>query len=168
VIRKATVDDCLDLAALSLQVWLHTYATQGLRAKISQYALSTFTQEHFITLINDATCAVWVYIQDDHLVGYIKVDLLAQFNGNENGYEVATLYVSEHFQGRGVGRQLLAHIESQHGKPYWLSTWVNNHQAIDFYRNLGFQWIGELNFELEGEMHQNHVFKRTEGRSTCN
>ena len=42
MIRKALQSDCLDLAALSLQVWLHTYATKGIRSQISQYALSHF------------------------------------------------------------------------------------------------------------------------------
>jgi len=38
MIRQAEQRDCLDLAALSLQVWLHTYAMKGLRTQISQYA----------------------------------------------------------------------------------------------------------------------------------
>ncbi len=33
MIREAKPEDCVDLAVLSLQVWLHTYATKGIREK---------------------------------------------------------------------------------------------------------------------------------------
>ncbi|MEH6532839.1 MAG: N-acetyltransferase [Photobacterium frigidiphilum] len=158
MIRKAMLSDCLDLAALSLQVWLHTYATQGVRAQISRFALSTFTEHHFQQLLANSTNEVWLYENDEHLVGYVVVDLLSHFNDATHGYEVTTLYISEHFQGQGIGRQLLEHITAQHGLPFWLSTWVNNQKAIEFYRYLGYQIIGELNFDLDGELHKNHVF----------
>ncbi|MEZ8297625.1 N-acetyltransferase family protein [Vibrio splendidus] len=161
MIRKARVSDCLDLAALSMQVWLHTYATQGLRRKISHYALSTFTENYFQQIINNMACETWVYIKDEHLVGFIVVDLKSYFKDETNGYEVTTLYVSEHFQGQGVGRQLLDQIKNQHGLPYWLSTWVNNHNALNFYENLRFKLIGELSFDLDGELHENHVLSYT-------
>ncbi len=86
------------------------------------------------------------------------MDLESFFNNENNGYEVTTLYVSQHFQGQGIGRQLLDMVKTQHGLPFWLSTWVHNCQAIDFYRNLGFKVIGKLNFDLNGELHDNHVF----------
>lgn len=155
------LSDSLDLAALFLQVWLHTYATQGLRTSISHYALSTFTEHYFQQVLNNSACETWVYIKQDHLVGFIVADLKSYFNDKTNGYEVTTLYVSEHFQGQGIGRQLLEQIKIQHGLPYWLSTWVNNYQAITFYDKLGLKVIGEINFDLDGELHENHVFSKT-------
>lgn len=161
MIRKARKSDCLDLAALSLQVWLQTYATKGMRTQISHYALSTFTENYFQKILNKGSCEVWVYIEDEHLVGFVSVDMKSIFNDETYGYEVTTLYVSEHFQGQGIGRQLLNEIKTQHGAPYWLSTWINNHKAINFYRNLGFKVVGELNFDLKGELHKNYVFSNT-------
>lgn len=158
MIRKAQKSDCLNLAALSLQVWLQTYATEGLRLKISQYALSTFTELHFQTILSNDPCDIWVYIKEDHLVGFAAVDLASHFNDNANGFEVTTLYVSEHFQGQGIGRQLLDKIKAHYGLPFWLSTWVHNFKAIHFYNNLQFSIIGHLNFDIDGELHENYVF----------
>ena len=166
MIRKARPSDCLDLAALSLQVWLHTYAIQGLRAKLSHYALSTFTEHHFQQILSNPACQIWVYRQEEHLVGFISVDLDSTFNDEDYGYEVTTLYVSEHFQGQGVGSKLLDEVKVQHGASFWLSAWVNNQKAIDFYQKYGFKNVGELNFELEGELHQNHVFCYSDAAST--
>ncbi|WP_102794560.1 GNAT family N-acetyltransferase [Bowmanella denitrificans] len=156
MIRKALKSDCLGLAALSLQVWLHTYAKQGIRPQISQYALSTFTEEHFIRLLERESIDIRVFEEDSHLIGFVVADLNARFDSLA-GYEIATLYVSQHFHGKGVGRQLLKEIESVHGLPFWLSTWVHNQDAIGFYQKLGFNIVGELNFNLQGELHRNHV-----------
>lgn len=160
MIRKALPSDCLNLAALSLQVWLHTYAPQGIRSSLSQYALSTFTEEYFIKLLETESVDIRVFEQDSHLIGFIVADLNSTFEGC-SGYEIVTLYVSQHFHGKGVGRQLLKEIENAHGWPYWLSAWVNNHDAIGFYHKLGFNIVGELTFNLEGEQHRNHVFAYT-------
>lgn len=160
MIRQAQKRDCINLAALSLQVWLQTYATGGLRLKISQYALSTFTELHFLEILHNKSCDIWVYIKEDHLVGFVAVNLASHFNNNDNanGFEVTTLYVSEHFQGQGIGRQLLDKVKEQYGLSFWLSTWIHNFKAINFYNNLNFSLIGQLNFNIDGELHENHVF----------
>lgn len=158
MMRKAEQKDCLNLAALSMQVWLDTYATQGLRVPISQYVLSTFTEGYFRRLLKEETLDLRVYEQDDHLVGFIVVDLASDFDDSARyGYEITTVYVSRHFQGQGIGRELLEHITCLHGSPFWLSVWVNNEAAISFYRHLGFQDVGETTFELKGEVHSNIV-----------
>lgn len=159
MIRKAIQSDCSNLAALSLQVWLHTYATNGIRQQISHYALSTFTEKHFIELLEQTSIDIRIYEEAGRLMGLVVVDLDSTFNGKaETGYEVVHLYVSQHAQGRGIGSQLLKEIECLHGLPIWLTTWVKNNGAIEFYKKLGFHIIGELNFNLEGELHRNHVF----------
>ncbi len=157
MIRKATQDDCVNLAVLSLQVWLHTYANQGIRTKISNYVLSTYTENYYQDLLNKPDCPIWVYIKDEHLVGFISVDLSSDFGESLSGYEVTTLYVSEHFHGQGIGKKLLEKVKCQYGTPLWLSTWIENEKAIKFYRKEGFEIIGELNFDLDGEEHENHV-----------
>ncbi|EIZ0312237.1 GNAT family N-acetyltransferase [Vibrio parahaemolyticus] len=158
MIRKAEITDCMNLAALSLQVWLHTYATQGLCSQISSYVLSNFTENHFVNLINNHAVDIRVFEKDSHLIGFIVVDLESKFEASvDTGFEVATLYVSEHFHGIGVGRQLIQEVKRLHGVPFWLSTWTENHDALGFYDKLGFEIVGELHFSLDGELHQNHV-----------
>ena len=157
MIRKATPDDCLNLAALSLQVWLDTYATEGLRNNISSYVISTFTEGYFLQQISRPAYNIWVFVEGEHLLGFIAVDLESEYEDKQSGYEIETLYVSRHFQGRGIGSQLLKQIESIYGSPFWLSVWVNNNLAISFYKKQKFKLVGEINFELDGELHKNHV-----------
>lgn len=158
MIRKAEQTDCLNIAALSLQVWLHTYAVNGVREKISQYALSTFTESRFSKLLGGSSHDILVYEKDDRLLGIVVVDLESKFNGSaETGYEIVNIYVSQHAQGRGIGSKFLKEIERLHGLPFWLSTWVENYGAVEFYKKYGFSIIGELNFNLQGELHRNYV-----------
>jgi len=51
MIREANESDCINLAALSLEVWLSTYSIDGIRTENSQYALSTFTEKYFKKLL---------------------------------------------------------------------------------------------------------------------
>ena len=43
VIRSAVAQDAEQIAALGMQVWLHTYATAGVSREMAQYVLKEFT-----------------------------------------------------------------------------------------------------------------------------
>lgn len=45
--------DAANLAALSIEVWLHTYARDGIRQAFSDYVLREFTAERFAAHIAD-------------------------------------------------------------------------------------------------------------------
>ena len=158
MIRHASVEDNRNLAALSIQVWLNAYAKQGIRAEISKYVLSTFTEQHYNDLYRDPKYRILVYIESNHLVGFVTINLESFFKDKSNGYEVVTLYVHDCFQGKGIGRFLLSEIKEQFGPAFWLSTWICNTAAIRFYNHMKFRDIGHLYFKLENERHENRVF----------
>ena len=79
------------------------------------------------------------------------------FENKINGYEIDTLYVQEHFQGQGLGKEMLLQMAKYFGDTYWLSTWVYNLSAIAFYKYLGFEDIGKIMFHLGDELHENRV-----------
>ena len=158
MIRKANKTDSINLAALSIQVWLHTYASEGIRKEISSFALKTFTEEYFNNLLNDPNYRILVFIKENHLVGYILAHLDSFWQDQSNGYEVDKLYVQEHFQGKGIGRKLLSELAVRYGGTFWLSTWVHNEKAINFYKHFGFIDIGHTYFELDkDELHENRI-----------
>ncbi|RXJ74415.1 N-acetyltransferase [Veronia nyctiphanis] len=162
MIRSATLSDCLNITALSLQVWLDSYTLQGIRKEISQYVLDTLTVEHFERLLQQKEKRVLLYEKDQHLVGLLILDLSSKFvDKPDAGYEIETLYVSRHFQGQDIGRALLQEAVSGYGSPMWLSTWIHNTPALAFYERLGFTIIGEVSFLLDGETHANHVLAYT-------
>ena len=157
MIRAASRQDCLNLAALSIQVWLDTYAREGVRAVIADYVMSNFTRQQFEQLLQHPGYRTLVCVDDDHLLGYVVVNLESTFERSAHGFEIDTLYVQPQQQGRGVGRQLLAEVVRLYGERFWLSTWIHNEAAIGFYNRLGFAEIGRLDFHLGDERHENLV-----------
>jgi diamine N-acetyltransferase len=162
MIRVATAIDANNLAALSIQVWLHTYAKTGLRSALSDYVLAEYTPEKIAERLGDENQVFMVYEQDAHLVGYLRLLLDSPCPTDPNSrVEIATLYVQEHFIGRGIGSNLLEYTFdfcSKHGiNGVWLSVNHENARAISFYDRHQFQRNGSIFFHLENEQHENFV-----------
>ncbi|NQU66664.1 MAG: GNAT family N-acetyltransferase [Candidatus Marinimicrobia bacterium] len=157
MIRTAKQEDSTNLAALSIQVWLHTYAIDGIRIEISEFVMSNFTMKHFENLVSSPMRRTLVYILEDHLVGYIMINLESYWQDKSNGFEIEKFYIQEHFQGKGIGRKLLSEVSNLFGCSYWLSVWVHNVKAIEFYKHFGFRDSGRVEFVLGNESHENRV-----------
>ena len=157
-VREIAEQDCENLAALSMYVWLHTYAKDGIRDNISKFVLSTFTGNKFRETVKSSTKSGFAALSNEHIIGVVIVDLESRFRKTSTfGYEIETLYVHPGFQGRGVGRMLLDRLGTSIGSRSWLTTWVQNYDAIEFYKKNGYQIVGEVEFKLLNESHLNHV-----------
>jgi ribosomal protein S18 acetylase RimI-like enzyme len=154
MIREAIESDCINLAALSLEVWLQTYCVDGIRTENSKYALSTFTEEHFRKLIIDPKYKLLVFIEGIYLRGYALINLESRFESEENGFEIEKLYVQGFFRGQGIGQNLLSEIINRYGNRFWLYTWVRN-KSIEFYKKFGFKDIGQ--YETPGPSQNKRV-----------
>lgn len=157
MIRKALPKDCKNLAALSIQVWLNTYARDGINTIVTDYVLDTLTEQHFVKKLADSNYQLYVFVEGDNLLGFIAIDLNSFWKGAENGFEIDTLYIQNRQQGKGIGRALLRHVSEQHGNCYWLTTWSKNVEGLSFYNHIGFKDIDVSYFELDGEKHENRV-----------
>jgi len=113
-IRRGQSQDASLLAVLAAQVWLHTYATEGITSDIANYVLSEFTPARFLSLMNDPACRLFVAEDGQNLVGLAVVKFgVSCPGGNSSTTELQTLYVQEHFVGRGVGKSLLQAVEAE-------------------------------------------------------
>ena len=165
-IRLAQSKDAKNMAALAIQVWLHTYATEGINTSISDYVLNEFTEEKFQKIIDAPDQIAIVAEIDKNLVAYalLKFDQ-AREDVPHTSTELATLYVQEHFTRQHIGSQLLAacaqHAQIRNGNPaFWLKVNHQNTGAISFYRKHGYTQCGTFFFELDGGLHENFVLAR--------
>lgn len=157
MIKKATNNDIRNLQTLCIQVWMHTYAKDGINNKISDFVLDTFSFEFFKNKIDDKNFEIYTYTIENMLVACIIINKSSKYKNISNGFEISTLYVQEHFQGQGIGKKLLLEIAKKYGDTFWLSTWVHNYDAIKFYKKIGFEDIGKRFFRLDEEKHENRV-----------
>lgn len=165
-IRNATSADAANIAALAMQVWLHTYSREGIRQEISEFVFSELTPENFAKFIQDPTKTVLLACDNKHLFGYAVLQHGSTCPADpELKNELATLYVHTFFSGQGIGSALLkacaerlfAHDGS---RAIWLKTWHRNSQAIAFYLKQGYTQIGSTFFQLGDEQHENFVFAK--------
>ena len=162
LVRRGELRDAENLSALAIQVWLHTYATEGISSVVSRYVLSEFSAGKFEVALSEDSTAVLVAEVNESLVGYAKLTtgkLCPVATSSE--VELATLYVQEHFVGTGVGRALLGQAEqwARHrtNSSIWLAVNSKNSRAIAFYAKHGYTKLGITHFELGNEKHENLV-----------
>jgi ribosomal protein S18 acetylase RimI-like enzyme len=138
------------------------YAKSGLRIALSDYALAEYTPERMAARLKNRDQVFIVYEQDAHLVGYLRLLLDSPYPTDPGTpVEIATLYIQEHFIGRGIGSELLHHTLDFCAKRgvsrIWLSVNHENARAIRFYEKHQFRRNGSIYFHLENEQHENFV-----------
>ena len=168
-VRSAVAEDALCLSVLAMQVFLDTYATQGIRPAIAREVLSAYSQDAFSRALGSPAAKLMCAERAGHLVGFAHVILRAVHALAPAGVqaELLRLYVQEPFTGQGVGSLLLTHAEQMAGQAgatvLWLTPWVHNHRALQFYGRRGYQDHGLTHFVSEGESHENRVCAKVLG-----
>ena len=166
-LRDAVAEDALCLSVLAMQVFLDTYATQGIRPAIAREVLSGYSQAVFAQALVDPHARLICAERAGHLVGFAHVTVGAVHALAPAGAqaELLRLYVQEPFTGQGVGTLLLAQAEcvarDAGTTVLWLTPWVHNHRALQFYDSRGYQDHGLTHFTFEGESHENRVFAKS-------
>lgn len=167
VLRPAQAGDALCLSVLAMQVFLDTYATQGIRPAIAREVLSSYARVVFDEAIASPWARLCVAERAGHLVGFAQVTLGAAHEQVPGGpqAELLRLYVQEPFTGRHLGTRLLAEAErlaaAAGARVLWLTPWVHNHRALAFYARRGYADHGLTPFRFEGESHDNRVMARS-------
>jgi len=166
IFRPAVWDDALCLSVLAMQVFLDTYATDGIRPALASEVLSTYSTAAFQAALADSATRIVVAEQQTHLVGFVQIALgrAAPLAAGPAQAELVRLYVQEPFTSSGIGTSLLEQAgmvaASEGVAEWWLTVWIHNHRARDFYARRGFRDLGPVAFNLEGESHENRVLIR--------
>jgi len=167
LLRPAVAEDALCLSVLAMQVFLDTYATQGIRPAIAREVLAGYSEQVFYQAIAHEQTRFVVAELAGHLIGFAQVTVgeaqaLAPAGAQS---ELLRLYVQEPFTGKRVGTQLLAAAErlaaEARSEVLWLTPWSHNHRALGFYASRGYQDFGLTCFTFEGESHENRVYAKS-------
>lgn len=162
VVRSARGADATRIAVLATQVWLHTYATDGISAAIADYTRTELTPDKYLAIQNDSLAHIWVAERGAHLIGFVVLNMGVPCPTRASTFaELQKLYVQAHFVGQGVGRQLLSVAEKRAfdlaGTPLWLTVNAHNAKAIGFYMRQGYTKQGVTEFVLGDQSHENFV-----------
>lgn len=161
-LRDATPADALVLGVLAGQVFLDTYATEGVSPALAREALSQYAPAVFEARLQDPGVQMCVALRGSHAVGFVDIvhASACPLPGVE-GPEVFRLYVQRPFQGRGLGRALMARAQAAAAargrRGLWLAAWAGNRGALAFYARLGFTDRGRTDYVIKGQAFENRV-----------
>lgn len=162
-IREARPSDLYNLAVLKQQVWISTYASDGLMDVYSKYVLSEYSAQAVQLSIADPSKRILLALQKDCLLGCAEIQTIpmSPTNGFKPSIEISTLYILEKFQKQGIGKKLMNacidQIKQLNHNMIWLTVYHKNKNAIDFYLRQDFKQIGETDFLLGEEKHKNYI-----------
>jgi diamine N-acetyltransferase len=162
--RNATRDDALCISALGTQVFLDTYATDGIRATLAHEAFEHFSVQAITALIADPLITFIIAEANRHLIGFAQVrrDAAQPLAATSHAVELQRLYVQQRFNGCGVGKRLLRRVEAwareQYATSVWLTAWSGNAHARAFYARQGYRDVGATHYVFRSETFENRVF----------
>lgn len=165
-VRQASTPDAITVAALSVQVFLDTYATEGIRPDLAREAFSEYSAEAFARRLGEAGRSLILAESGAGLLGYAEVLVLPLLApaGQLSGAELVRLYVQPAAQRAGVGRALLERAEqavlAARVAAVWLTAWNGNVNAHAFYARMGYADVGATTYSFQGNTYANRVFAK--------
>jgi diamine N-acetyltransferase len=165
-LRAASQSDAVTVAALSVQVFLDTYATQGIRADLAREAFAEYSAEAFARRLDETDRAFILAEAGTGLLGYAEVLLspLIAPAAQLSGAELVRLYVQPAAQRLGIGRALLEHtaqaVLAANIPAVWLTAWDGNANARAFYARMGYADVGATTYSFQGHTYANRVFAK--------
>jgi diamine N-acetyltransferase len=141
--RFAFASDAVTISALSIQAFLDTYATEGIRPDLALEAHSEYSVDAFARRLAQPHRCFVLAEKGDGLLGFAEVLLTSVVSPAQGfeGAELVRLYVQPAAQRMGVGRALLARAEqlvrAENTACVWLTAWEGNDNARAFYARVG-------------------------------
>jgi ribosomal protein S18 acetylase RimI-like enzyme len=165
-IRPATIEDAATIADLSRSTFYETFAAQNSSKNMDLFLSEQFTWQRLVNEVGSAGNTFLLAYYEGQLSGYVKLrqgELPKQLK-KTNALEIARIYASKQFIGKGVGKALMQssiNIAKERNLPViWLAVWENNERALQFYKNWGFQIIGSQIFLLGHDLQKDWLMKK--------
>lgn len=165
-IRRANFDDAALLAELGRSTFNETFAEFNKPEDLAAYYAEAFGVEKQATELADTNLTFFIAEVEERAAGYAKLqrgDAPSCVKG-EKPCELARLYISKEWFGRGVGEALMQACvnearETGH-KTLWLGVWEKNERAKAFYRKWGFRETGSHIFMLGSDVQTDLLLER--------
>lgn len=154
-VRPAKEDEIEIISAISIEVWLDTYALEGVISEYARYVTKKYSIEALYRQLNNDKYMFLISANQYGVQGYLKLNYDAEpVTQSGANVEIETLYVRRHHHRQGHGRALfeaaMARVKNAGNKEVFLTVNSENKRAILFYDSLGLQRSGSWTFEFEG------------------
>jgi GNAT superfamily N-acetyltransferase len=165
-IRLAEAADLPCLQLLATQVFVDTYAVDGIGASLAREVQQRLSLPAFGAELSTPGSHVRVADRDGRLLAFAHVIVGAAhpLDGTPSA-ELRRLYVQRAAFGQGLGTRLLrdaeAHAAGSGATMLWLTAWAGNARALAFYARCGYADQGSIDHVFEAERFENRVLARS-------
>lgn len=143
MIRRANEKDLEGVKKLLEEV-LNVHA--GIRPDLFKANTRKYTDEELLNIFNDDTTPVFIYVEDDQVLGHVFLEF-KDIKETNNMYASKTLYIDDlcvgaDYRNKHIGSLLFDYVKEYAKKIncdyITLNVWEGNTSAIEFYKKRGF------------------------------
>ena len=165
-IRKVKLEEAAELAKLSADLFIETYAHLNNAADMKLYVEENFSREKIRQELTNPNSYCFYALKNSIPIGCIKL-ILHQTNASftyKKSAEISRLYVSKVYHNQKIGAALMQFaidfaLKNQ-AENLWLGVWEKNQKAIDFYVEWGFIKTDILQFKLGNDLQQDWLMEK--------
>jgi len=151
VITPITITDIAQLQAVALQAYrdhyLHLWHEGG-----EWYMQKSFSTNRLLAELSDGNAKFFIVYADGAAVGFVKINIDAPFESEQNALELERIYFIKAASGKGIGSAAVNFVfalAKKMGKQIvWLKVMDSSAAAIAFYKKLGFSICGTYHLDF--------------------
>lgn len=168
-IRRATLADAADVAALAARTFEETFAADNRPEDMAVHLATAYGVPRQSAEIADTNYVTLLAFADGTLAAFAQVrrQTPPPCVTGEAPIEIHRFYVDKRWHGQGVARPLMdACVQATRGfggRTAWLSVWERNPRAQAFYVKTGFTRVGEADFWVGPDRQTDYIFARQVG-----
>jgi ribosomal protein S18 acetylase RimI-like enzyme len=165
-IRRAEPDDAAALARLAEHTFRETFSAQNDPLDMERHCSKNFGAEIQLREIQNSDMVTLLGEESGELIAFAQVRFHSPIEcvAAKRPSELYRLYVSKRWHGRGAAHELMkevfATLKRVASDRIWLGVWERNDRALAFYRKLGFDAVGEHEFQLGSDSQRDLVMVR--------
>ncbi len=166
-VRRAQVNDAQALAELARQTFIDTYSDLNDLEDIRLHCEKNFGIAQQSAEIINPDYAVILIWQQQELIAFAQVvkrpapDSVQLSEPEHTAIALFRYYVKKEWHGKGVA-QILMQAAEQTAREFgathlWLGMWEHNARALTFYKKVGFQHVGWVDYHFGSKVERDYV-----------
>jgi ribosomal protein S18 acetylase RimI-like enzyme len=145
------------LQMLCITTFYAAYNSKNKPQNMQKYLSNAFNIEQLTKEISNTNTQFIFLKKGKDILGYFKInenEAQTDFQ-TKDSLELERIYILPELQGNGYGKMMLDETiriaKSKRKAKVWLGVWVNNNDALRFYKKNGFKITGEHEFMFVDE-----------------
>lgn len=165
-IKKVILNDIDLLQSISITTFSDTFGKDNSPEDLQNYLDKAYSTEQLSLELNNNNSEFHFIYSNNQLAGYLKtnVDDAQTESIDLEGLEIERIYILSSFKRQGLGNMLfqkaLTSAKSLNKKSIWLGVWENNFPAIQFYKSIGFEKVGQHSFFMGTDEQIDFILKK--------